>query len=145
MVTQNIWFIYAYRCLETNFMIWLFLIGLISGVISGMGIGGGAILIPSLTLIFDFEQKMAQNINLLYFIPTAIIAIFVHSKNKNIETKGLLKIIIFGIVGAIIGSVIAINLKGEILRKIFGWFLLFMGISEMFKKEKEKKNGTNEI
>lgn len=126
-------------------MIWLFLIGLISGVISGMGIGGGAILIPALTLIFDFEQKMAQNINLLYFIPTAIIAIFVHSKNKNIETKGLLKIIIFGIVGAIIGSVIAINLKGEILRKIFGWFLLFMGISEMFKKEKEKKNGTNEI
>lgn len=126
-------------------MIWLFLIGLISGVISGMGIGGGAILIPALTLIFDFEQKMAQNINLLYFIPTAIIAIFVHSKNKNIETKGLFKIIIFGIVGAIIGSVIAINLKGEILRKIFGWFLLFMGISEMFKKEKEKKNGTNEI
>ena len=126
-------------------MIWLFLIGLISGVISGMGIGGGAILIPALTLIFDFEQKMAQNINLLYFIPTAIIAIFVHSKNKNIEKKGLFKIIIFGIVGAIIGSVIAINLKGEILRKIFGWFLLFMGISEMFKKEKEKKNGTNEI
>lgn len=145
MVTQNIWFIYACRCVEINFMIWLFLIGLISGVISGMGIGGGTILIPALTLIFNFEQKMAQNINLLYFIPTAIIAIFVHSKNKNIEKKGLFKIIIFGIIGAIIGSIIAINLKGEILRKIFGWFLLFMGISEMFKKGREQKNGTNEV
>lgn len=126
-------------------IIWLFLVGLISGVISGMGIGGGVILIPALTLFFDFEQKVAQNINLLYFIPTAIIAIFIHNKNKNIEKQGLFKIIIFGIVGAILGSLIAINLKGEILRKIFGWFLLFMGLSEIFKKEKGQKNGTNEI
>ena len=126
-------------------MIWLFLVGLISGIISGMGIGGGVILIPALTLIFGFEQKIAQNINLLYFIPTAIIAIFVHSKNKTIEKQGLFKIIIFGIIGAIFGSIIAINLNGEILRKIFGWFLLVMGISEILKKEKGQNNGNNGI
>lgn len=126
-------------------MIWLFLVGLISGIISGMGIGGGVILIPALTLIFGFEQKIAQNINLLYFIPTAIIAIFVHSKNKTIERQGLFKIIIFGIIGAIFGSIIAINLNGEILRKIFGWFLLIMGISEILKKEKGQNNGNNGI
>nr|WP_317359931.1 sulfite exporter TauE/SafE family protein [uncultured Tyzzerella sp.] len=120
-------------------MIWLFLVGLASGIISGMGIGGGIILIPALTIIFDFEQKAAQNISLLYFIPTAIIAIFIHNKNKTIEKKGLFKIILFGIVGAIVGSFIAINLKGEILRKIFGWFLLIMGISEIFKKKRGKK------
>ena len=119
-------------------MIVLFLIGLIAGVLSGMGIGGGAILIPSLTLFLGFEQKVAQNINLLYFIPTAIIAIFIHKKNKNIEKKGLLKITLFGIVGAVIGASIAINLKGEILRKIFGWFLLFMGLNEIFKKGVKK-------
>ena len=126
-------------------MIWLFLVGLISGIISGMGIGGGVILIPALTLIFGFEQKIAQNINLLYFIPTAIIAIFVHSKNKTIEKQGLFKIIIFGIIGAIFGSIIAINLNGEILRKIFGWFLLITGISEILKKEKGQNNGNNGI
>lgn len=126
-------------------MIWLFLVGLISGIISGMGIGGGVILIPALTLIFGFEQKIAQNINLLYFIPTAIIAIFVHSKNKTIEKQGLFKIIIFGIIGAIFGSIIAINLNGEILRKIFGWFLLIMGISEILKKEKGQNNGNNGV
>ncbi len=126
-------------------MIWLFLVGLISGIISGMGIGGGVILIPALTLIFGFEQKIAQNINLLYFIPTAIIAIFVHSKNKTIEKQGLFKIIIFGIIGAIFGSIIAINLNGGILRKIFGWFLLIMGISEILKKEKGQNNGNNGI
>lgn len=126
-------------------MIGLFLVGLISGIISGMGIGGGVILIPALTIFFDFEQKVAQNINLLYFIPTAIIAIFIHSKNKTIEKQGLFKIIIFGLIGAILGSIIAINLKGEVLGKIFGWFLLFMGLCEILKKEKGQKNGTNGI
>nr|WP_250279003.1 sulfite exporter TauE/SafE family protein [[Clostridium] colinum] len=118
---------------------WLFLIGLMSGILSGMGIGGGSILIPALTLLFGYEQKIAQNINLLYFIPTAVIAIFVHNKNKTIEKEGLLKIILFGLIGAIIGSIVAINLKGEILKKIFGWFLLFMGISEVLKGKEAKK------
>ena len=121
-------------------MIILFLTGLLSGILSGMGIGGGAILIPALTLFLGFEQKVAQNINLLYFIPTSIMAIFIHSKNKSIEKKGLLKIIIFGLIGAVLGSIIAINLKGEVLRKIFGWFLLFMGISELLKKGVKKWN-----
>lgn len=118
-------------------MILLFLSGVISGIISGMGIGGGAILIPILTLFFGFEQKLAQNINLIYFIPTAIIAIFVHLKNKTIQKQGLLKIILLGIIGACLGSFIALNLEGQILKKIFGWFLLFMGLNEIFKKQKE--------
>lgn len=137
MATQNIWYIYAHRSLENDFMILLFLSGVISGIISGMGIGGGAILIPILTLFFDFDQKLAQNINLIYFIPTAIIAIFVHLKNKTIQKQGIFKIILLGIIGAILGSFIALNLQGEMLKKIFGWFLLFMGLSEIFKKQRE--------
>ena len=50
----------------------LILIGLISGIISGMGIGGGTILIPALTIILSMEQNTAQAINLIYFIPTAV-------------------------------------------------------------------------
>lgn len=121
-------------------MIILFLIGLLSGIISGMGIGGGTILIPALTLFFGFEQKLAQNINLIYFIPTAIIAIITHSKNDNLEKKGLFKIILFGLIGALAGSFIAVNLDSKILRKIFGWFLLFMGFLEILKG-KSGKNG----
>lgn len=115
-------------------MIPLFFIGILSGIISGMGIGGGAILIPCLSIFFGFDQKLAQNINLIYFIPTAMIALFIHSKNDNIEKKGLLKIILFGIVGAIIGSIIAINMDSQVLKKFFGIFLLFMGINEIFKR-----------
>lgn len=118
----------------------LLLIGLFSGVISGMGIGGGTILIPALSIFLGYGQKTAQNINLLYFIPTAVIALITHIKNDNIEKNILGKIIVFGIIGAIIGSLIALNINAEILRKLFGGFLVIMGLSEIFKK-KENKNG----
>lgn len=112
----------------------LLLIGVFSGIISGMGIGGGTILIPALSIFFDYEQKTAQNINLLYFIPTAIIALTTHTKNNNIEKKIIWKIIFFGLLGAAFGSFLATGLNNTILRKLFGIFLLLMGTSEIFKK-----------
>lgn len=117
-------------------MILLILIGLISGIISGMGIGGGTILIPALSIFFDYNQQSAQNINLIYFIPTAVIALFTHVKNKNVEKTVLWKIILFGFIGAVLGSIIAVNIDSGLLRKLFGGFLLLMGISELIKKEK---------
>lgn len=135
MATQNIWNIYDNCFLENDSMIILFFIGLFSGIISGMGIGGGTILIPALTIFFGFEQKIAQNINLIYFLPTALIAIFTHSKDGNIEKRGLFKIITFGVIGAIIGAILANKMNSDTLKKFFGWFLLLMGISELLKKK----------
>lgn len=108
-------------------------IGLLSGVISGMGIGGGAILIPALCFFMDLSQQQAQSINLLFFIPTAIVAIIKHKKEGNIDFSVAKPVIIFGIIGATAGSIVAVNMDGDILRKMFGGFLLFMGIWEIFK------------
>lgn len=119
-------------------MFWLILIGVLSGVISGMGIGGGTILIPALSIFFDYEQQVAQNFNLIYFIPTAVIALITHSKSGNIEKKVLWKIIIFGLIGAGVGAIVAVNMQPDILRKCFGGFLFVMGILEIFKKQKNK-------
>lgn len=109
------------------------IIGLLSGVISGMGIGGGAILIPALCFFMDLGQQQAQSINLLFFIPTAIVAIIKHKKEGNIDFSMVKPVIIFGIIGAIAGAMVAVNMDGEILRKMFGGFLLIMGIWEIFK------------
>jgi uncharacterized membrane protein YfcA len=117
--------------------LWYVLIGTASGVISGMGIGGGAILIPALTLFFGMEQKTAQNINLIYFIPTAIIALLSHVKQGNIEKKGLWTIILFGILGATSGSMLAIRMDATFLRRLFGCFLFLMGCHELFRREKQ--------
>lgn len=108
-------------------------IGLLSGIISGMGIGGGAILIPALCFFMDLGQQQAQSINLLFFIPTAIVAIIKHKKEDNIDFSMVKPVILFGLIVAIAGSIVAVNMDGEILRKMFGGFLLFMGIWEIFK------------
>ncbi|TYQ17995.1 UNVERIFIED_CONTAM: hypothetical protein Cloal_0391 [Acetivibrio alkalicellulosi] len=117
----------------------LFLIGFIAGIVSGMGIGGGAILIPALIMFVKPPQHIAQSVNLLYFIPTAIVALVIHIKNKRINFKLALPIIIFGLFGAYIGSQLALNLSGPVLRKWFGVFLLAIGINEMLRKTKDRK------
>ncbi|MCL1842773.1 MAG: sulfite exporter TauE/SafE family protein [Defluviitaleaceae bacterium] len=114
-------------------MMWYILAGFASGVVSGMGIGGGAILIPALTIFLDIGQQKAQHINLLYFLPTALIALRVHKKNGNIEKKGLLPLILWGIPGATAGALIAIKIDANYLRKGFAVFLLAMATYEISK------------
>ena len=104
-----------------------------------MGIGGGTILIPALFLFIKPEQHIAQSVNLLFFIPTAIIALIVHIKNKRVDFKMAVPIIIFGLAGAFLGSRLALALKGTDLRRWFGIFLLAMGAYEMFKKVSSNK------
>lgn len=112
--------------------------GVLSGVISGMGIGGGTILIPALTIFLNLSQHDAQGINLLYFIPTAITALIVHIKNKNIKYKTALLLASFGGLGAALGAILANNTESNLLRKLFAFFLLAMGIYEILKKDKQK-------
>lgn len=116
----------------------LFLIGLASGVISGMGIGGGTILIPALVIFANPDQHVAQSVNLIFFIPTAAIALIVHIRNKRIDFNVAIPIIIFGLLGAYIGSRLAIRLPGALLKKYFGIFLLTLGIYEMLRRDKVK-------
>jgi len=116
------------------------IIGFFSGIISGMGIGGGAILIPALILLGSVTQQTAQGINLLYFLPTAAISLLVHIKNKRVELKTAGILGASGVLGAIGGSLLAVKLSGELLGKLFGGFLLLIGIYEIYKGIKIKKN-----
>lgn len=114
-------------------MILLAFIGFLSGIISGMGIGGGTILIPALVMLTDMNQQALQGINLIYFIPTAVIALITHLKNDNVEKSVVKPIVLYGMIGAVAGSLAALALDSEILRKIFAVFLVFMGICELRK------------
>lgn len=117
----------------------LFIIGLFSGVIGGMGIGGGTLLIPALVFIIGTSQHIAQGVNLASFIPTSLTAIYVHSKNKRIQFKIAFHLILTGVFGAILGSIIASYMSASLLRKLFGGFLLIMGVYELFRKEKKSE------
>ena len=93
-------------------------IGLLSGIISGMGIGGGTILIPALCFFTDLGQQQAQSINLLFFIPTAVVAIIKHKKEGSIDFSLAKPVILFGILGAVAGSMVAVNMDGELFEEV---------------------------
>ncbi len=110
------------------------LTGFLSGIIGGMGIGGGIVLIPMLTILLGVDQKIAQSTNLICYLPLALACLPVHVKSKNIDSTISKKIIPFGIIGAIIGSILAVNIPSFMLKKIFSVFLLVMGLWEIFNK-----------
>ncbi|MFR7462965.1 MAG: sulfite exporter TauE/SafE family protein [Clostridia bacterium] len=120
------------------------LIGMISGIVSGTGMGGGTILIFLLTFMMGIEQHVAQATNLIFFIPTSIVAIIINIKNKNIDLKLAIIISIFGILGAIIGSNISVYTDVKILKKCFWVFLIIVAINEIYSiirlYKKDKKN-----
>lgn len=115
------------------------LIGIFSGIFSGIGMGGGTILIFLLTTFIKLEQHVAQAINLIYFIPTAISAIIVNSRNKKIDIKLAILISAYGAIGAIIGALISINIDVQKLKKLFGIFLAIIAIHEIYTLFKEYK------
>lgn len=111
----------------------LTIIGFFAGIIGGMGMGGGTILIPLLIIFAHVDPKIAQSVNLLSSIPMTIFALIIHIKNKNVVFSLVIPIAIFGVLGAVFGSFVANYLSSEILRKIFGIFLLIIGCLEIKK------------
>ncbi|MBR6504235.1 MAG: sulfite exporter TauE/SafE family protein [Clostridia bacterium] len=119
--------------------------GIIAGMFTGTGMGGGTILILLLSMLLSLDQHSSQAINLVFFILTSISAIIINIKGKLIDFKLGYKIIIYGVIGAIIGSRIAMKINSENLRKYFGIFLGIIAIYEIYSlikeyiKERKKK------
>ena len=104
------------------------LIGIARGVLGGMGMGGGTLTIPLLTMLGGLKQHIAQAINLASFIPMAVIALILHFKNKLVKTQGVLFIIIPALVFSVISSLIIKNIDSDLLSRLFGGFLALLGV-----------------
>jgi Predicted permeases len=113
------------------------LIGLITGLLSGYGIGGGTLLMLWLTLVCKTDQLTAAGINLLYFIFPAVPALFGHSKNKLVEKEAVIFCVLTGIPACIAVSFFVSHLPLSLLRRLFGVFLLVIGTRELFSKPKD--------
>ena len=111
--------------------------GIIAGLFTGTGMGGGTVLILLLSVFSNLNQHSSQGVNLIFFILTTISAIIVNIKGKIIDFKLGFQIIIYGVIGALIGSKIAINIDSGILRKYFGIFLAIIAIYEIYSLIKE--------
>lgn len=113
--------------------------GVIAGTVTGLGMGGGTILILLLSLFMGLEQHIAQATNLVFFIPTSAAAIITNLKQKNVDLKLAFTISIYGILGAIIGAIISQNIDSNLLRKYFAIFIFIIALHEVYKLYKEYK------
>ena len=112
------------------------MIGVVLGFLSGLGIGGGSLLILWLTLVQDVGATDARGINLLFFIPCAIIAAVFRWRQGNLPLRKISPAILSGCVAALCFSLIGTNMDVSTLKKLFGALLILTGIREIFYKEK---------
>ena len=127
-------------------MIYFFyvLAGVVSGIFGGLGMGGGTLLIPILTIFLNFDQKLAQGINLISFLVMALFSLYIHHKNGYIATKHIFYIIIPGVLFSVLGAFLMSFTSSKFLKIIFGVFLIILSIVEfikVFKKDNRKEKG----
>ena len=113
------------------------LAGLGTGVISAWGIGGGSLLVVYMTAFAGVAQQTAQGINLMYFLPASLTALWSHIKNKLVETKLALYAAAAGVLTAVTTSFLASGIDTSLMKKIFGVFIIIIGLSEVFRKREK--------
>lgn len=118
--------------------IWAALAAFLTGICASLGVGGGMILTVYLTVFADFSQLDSQGINLVFFLPVALLAVILHSRNKLISWRAAITALLTGAAGAVIGTLLAHYIKGETLRLLFAGFLLIIGIREIICAVKNK-------
>ncbi len=114
------------------------LIGTVLGVLSGLGTGGGSLLIIWLTLVQQIPGPQAKVMNLLFFLPSALIACLFRWKQGRLQIKKILPAIIAGSISAAGFAWFGSQWDTAILKKIFGGLLIFTGIRELLYKPKDR-------
>lgn len=120
-----------------------FIISFIIATLSGMGVGGGGLLVIYLTLFESAEQIVAQGTNLCFFIAAAIASTVYSAKKKRIVWKTTLILSFSGVVFSVLGGYLAGVMDPAALRKIFGGMLVLGGISSLFSAFSQKKQIQN--
>ena len=119
---------------------WEIVAGIVGGIIGGMGMGGGTLTIPILTLFLAYEQLQAQGINLIAFLPMSLVALFIHIKNHLVDFKSTWLLAVVGCVFSLGGAILANNTSNVVLKKLFAIFLIGLGIWQIVEMIKAKKN-----
>ena len=135
------------------------IIGIAGGLIGGMGMGGGTLLIPLLTLFTATDQHLAQAVNLIAFIPMSAVALIIHIKNKLVEFRFVPITALPAVTASVLASLLSKRVEGDALGMYFGIFLMCLGVYQLVsaiivlikkkklkdgKKSKENRGGLSE-
>ncbi len=112
-----------------------FLIAIVIAALSGMGVGGGGLFALYLKYFSSYGQIDVQAINLLFFLFASGASLLVHLQKRKIYFYAVIIMTLFGILGSLAGSTLALNIEGQILSKIFGGMMIAAGIYSFFSKK----------
>ncbi len=109
----------------------MIVVGTVLGFLSGLGIGGGSLLILWLTLVLDMDAGTARGINLLFFVPSALVAVLFRWRQGHLNWKYILPAAAAGCAAAFGGSLLAARIDTALLKKLFGGLLILTGLREL--------------
>lgn len=116
-----------------------FLIATALGILAGLGVGGGSLLLLWLTQVMQFEQSQARLMNLLFYIPAALIATLYRRKHQQIKIKAALPGIVTGCSAALVLSLLTRGMDTSTLKRLLGGLLILIGCREVFYREQKAK------
>ena len=114
-------------------------IGILLGFLAGMGVGGGSLLLLWLTQVAQLEQTQARMINLLFFLPAALISTLFRRKQQQIAVKPAISAVIAGCTAAVLFTMISRNIDVTLLKKLLGGLLILTGIREVFYRPRKAR------
>jgi len=115
------------------------LVGTVLGFLSGLGIGGGSLLIVWLTTVLDWTIRDARAVNLLFFLPAALIACIIRCRQGMLNWRSVIPGILSGCIFAAAGSLLARRIDTNVLQKLFGVLLILAGAKELFYRERNAR------
>lgn len=115
------------------------LVGTLLGFLSGLGIGGGSLLMVWLTAVLGWGIQDARAINLLFFLPSAVISCIIRYRQENLRLKAVIPAIISGSILAVGGSMLCNWFDATLLKKLFGVLLILAGTKELFYRERKAR------
>lgn len=117
----------------------IIIVGSILGFLSGLGVGGGTLLMLWLTLVLGTEHSIARTINLLFFIPSALVASFFRWKQGKLNLPKVLPAIVCGCLSSACFSLLSKQINISLMKKSFGVLLLFTGFRELFYRPRKAR------
>ena len=113
----------------------LLTVGVAAGFLAGLlGVGGGILLVPAMVLLLGFDQHVAQGTSLVVIVPAAMIGTWTHYRRGTIRPRDALLVAAGGVIGAAIGSLSALSLDDELLRRLFAVVLLVVAVRMLLPK-----------
>lgn len=121
----------------------LVLIGSAAGFMAGLlGIGGGVLIVPAMVLLLGFDQHVAQGTSLLVIIPAAVTGSFAHYRKGRLVLRDAFTLAAGGVIGAVLGSVFALSIEEELLRRLFAGFIFIVAVRILLPRDLFRRHRT---